>query len=136
MARPRQSPFARPHGTVVRTVRLTLTVGPDDAVLAALAAAPNISGFVMDALRTYVNRFESLAPEQRFRHRKDGRLILPVTLEFYPKRDNALIRAIEAAPAEAVEAAIVELMRSGGSAGPALAAEAEEMDVVDLGMDL
>lgn len=116
---------------------MTLISGVDDAVQAALEAAPNLGGFVVEALRAYVNRFEGLDPAQRFRRRKDGRWVLPVALEFYPKRDAALIRAIEAVPAEAVAAAIVELMRSGAG-GPceAVTATTEEMRVTDLGLDL
>ena len=127
----------RPNGTVAARPHVTLTQGPDEVVIKTLESAPNMAALVAAALRAYVNRFEAIDPAQRFRRRKDGRLEIALMLEFFPGRDDALIKAIEDAPADAVEAAVVEMMRSGGRhsliSGPE---EGLELDIGGLGVDL
>lgn len=131
----------RRNGTVVVTPSITLASGQDDAVIHILEATANQGGLVADALRAYVDRFAGLVPEQRFRLRKDGRLVLHATLEFYPKRDEHLIRTIEAAPPEAVEWTLVELMRNSrqtvaGEPADAQPSAPEELDTTCLALEL
>jgi len=127
----------RPNGSVIVRPSVTLIRGPDEAIINALESTPSLAAFFTAALRAYVNRFEAIDPEQRFRRRKDGRLEIALTLEFFPGRDDALIKAIETAPADAIEAAVVEMMRSGGRHGLINGPEeGPELDMQGLGMDL
>lgn len=128
----------RPNGSALAVVSLTLWQEPDAKLIQALEAAPNLARLTADALRAYMVD-TTVEPRARFRRRKDGRLILPVNLEFYPERDQALIEAILASPPEMISTAIVDLMREGGAGQtrPATAASREtDIDIEGLAVDL
>lgn len=131
----------RANGSATLVASITLIRGQDEAVIQTLEKADNASGLIAAALRAYVDRFAGLEPGQRFRQRKDGRLILHAALEFYPRRDEPLIRAIAAAPADMVEATLVELMRTGSGAAsagadPSAPAQTETLDTAGLALEL
>lgn len=131
----------RAGGSATVVASITLVQGQDDAVIRCLEQADNLGRFVTDSLRAYVDRFAGLEPGRRFRQRKDGRLVLHAALEFHPMRDSQLIRVIEGAPAEAVEATLVELMRSGSPTPEVCAdgsahAQTEALDTAGLALEL
>ena len=125
----------RRGGSVVAALSLTLDQQPDASIIAALESAPSMSRLVADALRAYVARFASLNPTDRFRVRRDGRLVLSVDLEFQPDRDKVLIDAILEAAPHAVPALLVSIMRDGGARQASVATEVE-MELDGLGADL
>ena len=134
----RQRVRQRAHGSAVVTISLTLQQGPDAAIVTALEKSPSMGRLVADALRAYIQQYAGLETSEKiFRRRKDGRLMLPVNLEFFPERDADLIAAIEAAPPGAVAAMLVGLMREGGLARQTQNDDEEEpLDLGALGLDL
>lgn len=131
----------RTNGTVIAVVSITLAQGQDDAIIHALETSDNLAGLVAGALRAYIDRFAALEPGQRFRRRKDGRLVLHTDLEFYPRHDAHIIAAIEAAPPDAVEAVIVDLLRTGRTPTAAQGVRPngqgpEELETGHLGLEL
>lgn len=115
MTKPRRLLRRRPNGTVVIASSITLiSSGQDAHIVQSLEESDNVSAVCAEALRRYFGAFKSVAPEDRFRKRKDGKLEITLTLEMWPERDDDLIEAIRNAPEGAVEAAVVEMMRNGG----------------------
>ncbi len=137
MTRPRRLK-RRPNGTVVVAPSITLiSSGQDAHIVQSLEQSANVAAVCAEALRRYFGAFKSVAPEDRFRKRKNGKLEITLTLEMWPERDGDLIAAIRNAPEGAVEAAVVEMMRNGGGKKVRKAEEAATgIDISGLGIDL
>ncbi len=137
MTTPRRLLRRRPNGTVLVSSHMTLISGQDTHIIQSLEEAANVAAACVEALRRYFGAFKSVAPEDRFRKRKDGKLEITLTLEMWPERDDDLIEAIRNAPESAVEAAVMEMMRNGGGKKARKAEGATTgIDISGLGMDL